>query len=85
MALCDHLLEAETCADCNPRPGITVSPPPGYGPWFEARHWSLCPGCETTVRPGDMIRADGCGEYLCSHCGASGPGVSTVRVSGNML
>lgn len=85
MALCDHLMEAESCADCHPRPRARDRPPPEYGPWFEAQHYSVCPECEAVIRPGESIRHDGYGGYLCVGCGNTGPGVFTVHVTGNML
>ena len=85
MALCDHLLEAGSCADCYPRPGAASPPRPEYGPWFEAGYYSSCSGCESVIKPGDMARHDGYGSYLCSGCGNTGPGVVTVTVSGGML
>lgn len=41
----------------------------GYGPWFEARYEGECAGCWCILDPGDLIRADGSGGYLCEDCG----------------
>lgn len=41
----------------------------GYGPWFEAQYEGECAGCWCALDPGDRIRADGEGGYLCDQCG----------------
>jgi hypothetical protein len=44
---------------------------PGYGPWFPAGHPGACDGgCGGEIVPGDLIRADGAGGWLCRDCGA---------------
>jgi uncharacterized protein DUF4326 len=40
-----------------------------YGPWVKARFEGDCDGCGTAVWPGDSIRADGRGGWLCAVCG----------------
>jgi hypothetical protein len=82
MALCDHFMEAETCADCRPR---QPADRPQYGLWFEAAYYGRCTGCEETIRPGEMIRHDGIDGYLCRYCGDTSPGVQSVQVTGNLL
>lgn len=39
------------------------------GPWFIAAYYSECADCSTDIEPGDEIRADGDGGYLCRECG----------------
>lgn len=41
----------------------------GYGPWFDASFPGECAGCWDAVDPGDRIRTDGEGGYLCEDCG----------------
>lgn len=43
----------------------------GYGPWFEAQYEGECAGCWDQIDPGDRVRADGEGTYLCEDCGDS--------------
>lgn len=40
------------------------------GPWFEAGYPGHCTDCDEKITPGDTIRADGYGGYLCEWCGA---------------
>lgn len=75
MALCKHLMDGG-CADCDP--ALAASLPAGpdrrdMGPWFAARHEGDCDGCGGHIEPGDMIRADGEGGWLCSDCGTDDP------------
>jgi len=60
-------------------------PPPGYGPWFEAAYFGDCDGCGSRIVPGDQIRSDGEGGWLCGICGDRGGGLTTVPVSGEYL
>jgi hypothetical protein len=39
------------------------------GPWFTAQYAGMCKGCSEDIEPGDTIRADGDGRYLCADCG----------------
>lgn len=39
------------------------------GPWFEAKYEGPCGDCGTLIEYGDMIRASGEGDYLCTDCG----------------
>lgn len=41
-----------------------------FGPWFTATYGGDCDGCGGEIVPGDEIRADGHGGWLCSECGA---------------
>jgi hypothetical protein len=61
-------LLVDQCAHCRgvtePAPARTV-----LGPWFPAGYPGWCSGCGQVFGQGDMIRADGCGEYLADCCG----------------
>lgn len=83
MALCEHFLDPGSCTDCRPR--AAAPPPPDYGPWFEASYTGVCSGCDHMIRPGDQARHDGYDGYLCAACGDTGPGLTTVTVSGGLL
>lgn len=70
---CDitELLVTE-CAHCRKLP----DPPEQRGergPWFTARYVGDC-SCGTVFIPGDQIRADGEGGYLCDVCGQDDDG-----------
>lgn len=72
---CIHELLIDQCALCRPRPApvSTVDPfdvPDERGPWFEAAWENTCSECGRETLPGDEIRADGHGGYLCGGCGA---------------
>jgi len=68
--LCRHDLLPASCADCTGRGGTPPPDPSRYGVWFQARLPGPCAGpCEGRIEPGDMIRADGDGGYLCHRCG----------------
>lgn len=44
------------------------------GPWFGARFPGLCAACDSPIKEGDMIRADGDGGYECeAFCGQDDP------------
>lgn len=46
----------------------------GWGVWFTAGRHGRCAGpCDEPVKPGDRIRADGEGGYLCEVCGGDEP------------
>ena len=66
-------MEIRDCADCRPRaagtPGFIPHDPSLFGPWFQAAHDGYCPGCGTPIEPGDTIRADGRGGWICEPCG----------------
>jgi len=40
-----------------------------FGPWLEAAHEGFCPGCGDGIVPGDLIRANGRGGWICRDCG----------------
>lgn len=40
-----------------------------YGPWFDAAYYGECASCLEITNPGDRIRADTQGGYLCEECG----------------
>lgn len=77
MSYCGHLIERSTCGDCSPRPAARQVParsePAGYGPWFPASYEGECDGCGGDIMPGDRIRADGQGGWLCEECGEENP------------
>lgn len=74
---CIHDLDPATCSVCNgaekrqqaQRPFTSAAERGVYGPWFTARFPGMCTGCPADIRPGDTIRADGDGLYLCEECG----------------
>lgn len=41
---------------------------PRPGPWFEAAYEGECSRCFEVIEPGDLIRADGEGEYERQEC-----------------
>lgn len=58
------------CADCRPKPERPLPGRAGLGQWFEARFRTECDGpCGGEIKPGDMIRSDGEGGWLCAECG----------------
>jgi hypothetical protein len=67
------------CAVCNGAEGRAkaagrdaargATEPGVYGPWFTAQFPGMCRGCWEDIEPGDTIRADGDGCYLCKDCG----------------
>jgi hypothetical protein len=67
--------DVSNCAYCRPttasvqRDALTR---PLRGPWFEARLSGRCSECDQRIVPGDEIRADGEGGYLCRGCGLDG-------------
>jgi len=75
---CIHDLDPAWCAVCNGADKRAQAEsgeyghgdgPDARGPWFAARYPGHCGGCLERVEPGDMIRADGDGGYLCLDCG----------------
>jgi hypothetical protein len=73
MAECKHFVEISDCGDCSPPAGRPPSPQL-WGPWFTAARHGECDGCGDGIFPGDEIRADGDGGYLCRQCGYDGRG-----------
>ena len=73
VLLCIHDLPAGACSPCTGRgegiPPVPRPDPAGFGPWFDARLHGRCAGCVEPIVPGDRIRADGEGSYLCDSCG----------------
>ena len=41
---------------------------PQPGPWFQAAYEGECANCFARIEPGDLIRADGEGEYERQEC-----------------
>lgn len=73
MPLCDHLIERRDCADCQQAASQRRARPaqdPDYGPWFQAQFPGYCDGCGEPIEPGDQIRADGRGGWICEDCGS---------------
>lgn len=56
--------DAERTAGGDEQPDCT-----GVGPWFDASYSGECTGCWDVIDPGDRIRTDGTGGYLCEDCG----------------
>jgi hypothetical protein len=77
--LCIHDLVRAQCALCaGPLPRRAVTPQefmtdgPAYGRWITAAYDGECGGafdCSGLILPGDRIRADGAGGWLCEICG----------------
>jgi hypothetical protein len=59
------------CAHCRQPAPARRAPRPSsrYGPWFPAGYRGRCADCDSGLDPGDRIRANGHGGYLCQHCG----------------
>ena len=76
-------MDSGECADCKPRGKFL--PPPEYGPWFAASYYSDCDGCGGRIEPGERIRSDGDGGWLCLLCGDRGGGTVDVTTTGNYL
>lgn len=68
MAYCIHDLDPAACGTCSPRPAQS-GVPELWGVWFTAAYPGQCEGCGDGILPGDTIRADGQGDYLCEYCG----------------
>lgn len=76
---CIHDLDPSACAGCNGAEKRAVAAEREtfrstmergiYGPWFTAQYAGMCAGCFEDIEPGDTIRADGDGCYLCPECG----------------
>jgi hypothetical protein len=68
---CIHDLSQLSCAVCSPpaRASVAAFVIYDYGPWVEAGFPGRCADCGETVSPGDQIRADGQGGWLCGMCG----------------
>jgi hypothetical protein len=68
-------LLTDSCGHCNGAEARAAQEArAGLGPWFTAQYESACAGCEEAVEPGDTIRADGKGGYLCEGCGRDAGG-----------
>jgi hypothetical protein len=92
MPECKHEIELASCAVCTPPPGQdrfslpgTRRPEDGWGRWLTAQHYGNCAGCDGPVEPGDQIRANGAGGWLCGSCGDAYGGPRVVRVTGGLL
>jgi hypothetical protein len=86
MTLCKHDIDTDVsvCGDCTPPEAMTQRPDEGWGPWFVARYFGTCAGCDGDIEIGDQIRADGTGGWLCGPCGGS-TGLHTLHIPGNLL
>jgi hypothetical protein len=62
---------AEWCIHDLPGEEVPDEAKPERGPWFSARFEGWCCECGQPVDPGDQIRADGMGGYLCHECGGA--------------
>jgi hypothetical protein len=66
---CIHELPPDQCGQCRPRPRRVNRAL--FGPWVQAQWPGECAGpCGTEIRPGDQIRSDGEGSWLCQRCGS---------------
>jgi hypothetical protein len=66
---CIHDLDPATCGVCNGAEKRVKAERPPRGPWFVAQFPGTCGTCSERIKPGEMIRADGDGAYLCEDCG----------------
>jgi hypothetical protein len=66
-----ELLPKSQCAHCRGTPAEDPGRDLDVGRWFEAMHPGRCSLGEEQIRPGDRIRADGEGGYLCRRCGTA--------------
>lgn len=57
------------CAHCRPAPAPAPTAGRELGPWFDATYHGDCADCGGAIEPGDRIRADGAGGWLCDTCG----------------
>lgn len=72
MAECKHLIDpASACLDCHP-PAVPLPGSSLWGPFFQASYEGECDHCGDDIYPGDAIRADGEGGWLCETCGDDG-------------
>jgi hypothetical protein len=62
VSQCAHCIEART----QPAPAAVHR---DLGPWFTAAYDGDCADCCGAIEPGDRIRADGDGGWLCEDCG----------------
>jgi hypothetical protein len=87
MPECIHEIELASCGVCRPRPSESpvIRPERSWGPWFTARFDGHCAGCDDPVGPGDLIRSDGSGGWLCTDCGHVSYSPRIVRVTGDLL
>lgn len=61
-------LLVDQCAHCRPtQPPATDDR--DLGPWTTAHYDGECPDCGDPITPGDTIRSDGDGDWLCERCG----------------
>lgn len=67
---CIHDLPPGQCAFCSGR-GTKPAENLRYGPWFLASYPGRCDGCDDEIVPGERIRSDGEGGWLCDGCGAA--------------
>lgn len=61
--MCAHCTGAEARARAEEKPEVRQA----RGDWFEARYPGECATCGDPIRPGDVIRADGRGGYVCGY------------------
>lgn len=68
-------LPRDSCAHCTGRTGekqiqcFQLNEDIQLGPWIDARYHGECSSCSRRIRPGDRIRADGTGGWICEGCG----------------
>lgn len=62
-------LLVDQCAHCRPAPVPEPSEATSYGPWILAVYGGECADCDDQIWPGDAIRSDGEGGWLCETCG----------------
>jgi hypothetical protein len=67
-------LPKDQCGHCRTGsatlPAIAGGPAPQKGPWITAKYTGRCSAREAhQIHPGDQIRSDGEGGWLCWRCG----------------
>ena len=63
-------LLVESCGHCNGAEArVREEAADGLGPGFTAQYEGSCARCGDPIGPGDTIRADGHGAYICEGCG----------------
>ena len=74
---CIHEMDPAYCSACNGAEKRAKAAhrrePARFGPWFPARYDGRCSGCGEPFEPGEKIRSDGDGGWLCEDCGDAEP------------
>lgn len=71
---CIHDMLPGSCTICLPKPPPALFAQPSgaiRGAWFTATYAGQCDDCGSHIFPGEQIRADGEGGWICESCGDS--------------